>query len=255
MANPVVQPTEAETRVIPVYGDKNKKNESFTNPLATFTDEVLKSLPEPIPATLQNQSNKEHQPTPNPGSSSSGVVDQNFYIFKDGYATSMKGQVAPMATSAVANGPVSADFNWTLGQMEPVWQQQMKDSEMRKNRGIMETDGIPINEEMVGTGPGSQSRNGATPETSRSFPRFDPALLENKRCAFEPFYDTEAGGERVLKTNAWNGQFKGILPDAIFARNMDLVENPIGLKQNACFPSGTVLNRPWARVEGGERGV
>jgi hypothetical protein len=274
LANPVAQPTEAETRVIPVYGDANK-NETFTNPLATFADEVLKSLPEPIQGGsngntfnfyMNDKDGKQHQPTPNPACSSSGTVDQNIYIFNDGFATSMKGQVAPMATSAVENGPLSADFNWALGQMVPVWKQQMENPEMRKNRRIMKTNGIPHTEnENTNTDTDTntntdgiefekskesstiqgEGRNGATPEASRTFPRFDPVLLENKRCAFQPFYDTEAGGERVLKNNSWEGQFKGILPDAIFKRNLELAENPVGLKQKACFPSGVMQNRPW----------
>jgi hypothetical protein len=237
--------------VIPVYGDANK-NETFTNPLATFADEVLKSLPEPIQGGsngntfnfyMNDKDGKQHQPTPNPACSSSGTVDQNIYIFNDGFATSMKGQVAPMATSAVENGPLSADFNWALGQMVPVWKQQMENPEMRKNRRIMKTNGIPHtdtdgiefekSEESSTTQ--CEGRNGATPEASRTFPRFDPVLLENKRCAFQP----------VLKNNSWEGQFKGILPDAIFKRNVELAENPIGLKQKACFPSGVMLNRPW----------
>lgn len=205
-------------------------------PLAVLADYVMKSMPSPLPGVDAPAVNVYLHGCEN---QSSSPIKQNFYFMKDGrFQQSLNDKgVAPTTTSMTFNGPLSADATWAFNRgQETIPRIQNRSGEMRREREIMGTNGIPNMERIVGG--------------IREFRQAMEAVdgFENNRFGTYPevkkltrvpkdIYADESGGERMIRSQEWESQFDALLPPGKF-RNEESA-------QKACFPSGVIQTSAW----------
>lgn len=258
MENPEVDPNSSE-RIVPV---SFKKQENF-EPVGLLADMVARSLPQPLAQplgvdvylhadddlkSLLNPAN-----FPNHASDRCGTVDQNFYIFGCGAngkpgviqenVSSDMNSVAPVSSAMTFNGPLSADFKWSLdNNMNSPFMIQNRRKAYRREREIMGGNGLPqppAKVEQFEDVSANMSRN-SVPLRSQTYPRLNTKRVEERHRVPKAIYADEAGGERIINTDEWRNQFKGLLP-----KETEKKQNEKDMSCKACFPSGVIQTSAW----------